>query len=337
MIGDDRLALLQEALILVVDEYLDARDRVAIVTYSSDGQVVLPSTQCTPENKPEIIDTIAGLVAEGYTHASEGLDLAYQEAEQYFVPGGVNRVIIGSDGDFNVGITSEEGLINYIRWKAQTGVSLTALGFGLGNLRDNLMEAIADNGNGNYAYIDTLLEARRVLIEEVQSTFEVIASDVKLQVEFNPDLVHAWRLIGYENRVLGDHQFNDDTVDAGEIGAGHTVTALFEIVPAPQKIAREDITCIIDLRYKKPYCTTSRLLTGFAEDSGGTWQSASNDFRFAAGVAAFGMLLRNSQHDGTSTWSLARQLALNGRGEDIYGYRNEFVQLISLASSIFQP
>ena len=225
----NKLPLVKEALKLLVDQ-LGANDRIAIVVYAGAEGLALPSTPGS--DKATIRAALDSFSAGGTTHGSAGLQLAYQTADASFIKGGVNRVILATDGDFNVGITNQGDLVRLIEEKAKSGVFLTALGFGMGNYKDSTLEKLADHGNGNYAYIDTLREARKVLVEQLSGTLVTIAKDVKLQVEFNPATVKAFRLIGYENRVLAHQDFNDDKKDAGEIGAGHTVTALYEIVPA---------------------------------------------------------------------------------------------------------
>lgn len=351
--GSDRLPLVKQAMRLLLEGYLDEQDRVGIVTYASTAKVVLESTLCTEENKALILEKINALTASGSTNASGGLALAYEQAEANLAEQGANRIILASDGDFNVGITNLDQLVEYITEQAAGGVALTTLGFGIGNLRDDLMEAIADNGNGNYAYIDTLEEARRVLVQEAQATLVTIAKDVKIQVEFNPDFVSHYRLIGYENRRLRDRDFDDDTVDAGELGAGHTVTALYELIlndlpvkSAPgaswleqhpgndHKHRTSDVVSIVNLRYKQPDADVSTLLYQFAEDGCLYADQASDDFRFSAAVAAMGMLVRGSRYSGDATYPAVQLWAESGLGEDRFGLREEFVELVELADDL---
>jgi len=343
----DKLPLVKAAMGLLVDQ-LSEQDRISIVVYAGASGLVLPPT--SGDRKGEIRAAIDALEAGGSTAGGAGIQLAYKTAREAFIVGGVNRVVLATDGDFNVGITSEGDLSRLIEQKRKTGVSLSVLGFGMGNLKDSMMEMLADKGNGNYAYVDTLAEARKVLVTEAASTLVTVAKDVKLQVEFNPAAVTAYRLIGYENRVLADADFNDDAKDAGDIGAGHSVTALYEIVPAgvpgaarrvdplryqeprrASEAAATDELMTVKLRYKEPEGDTSRLLAVAVKD--GT-QTDSPDVRFAAAVAAFGMLLRDSEHKGTATYDAVLELARRGRGEDPDGYRTEFIQLIESARTL---
>jgi len=351
MAQPNKLPLLQASLGLLVDE-LDDRDRVAIVVYAGASGLVLPSTPGS--SRGEIRAALARLSAGGSTNGGEGLRLAYETARQNFVRGGTNRVILATDGDFNVGVTSQAELLSLIEEDARRGIFLTALGFGMGNYKDSTLEMLADKGNGNYAYIDDLREARKVLVEELTGTLVTIAKDVKVQVEFNPAEVGAYRLIGYENRMLRKEDFNDDRKDAGEIGAGHTVTALYEIVPASARrdvelpsvdplryqqgpalteSARRGELFTLKLRYKEPEGERSRLLKFPAHDAGA--RRGSQDFEFAAAVAGFGMLLRSSEHAGDFTYRDVRELASGsiGRGEG-RDYRREFVELVSRAERI---
>jgi Ca-activated chloride channel family protein len=350
MDAPDKLPLLKKAMKMLVNE-LDARDRIAIVVYAGASGLVLPSTTC--DDREAVLDALTRLEAGGSTNGGEGIRLAYEIATKHFETDGVNRVILATDGDFNVGVTSQGDLVRMIEKKAETGVFLTVLGFGTGNIKDSTLEKLADKGNGNYAYIDTLKEARKVLVEEMGGTLVTIAKDVKIQVEFNPAQVGAYRLVGYENRLLAAEDFNDDTKDAGEIGAGHTVTALYEIVPAGKEIdipgvdplkyqkpaGKSDAAAsgelfTLKLRYKQPDGDKSRLLTYPVTDIGETWSEASVDFKWAAAVAAFGMLLRDSPYKGASTWQSAADLAEQGLGQDTHGYRKEMISLVHAASKI---
>ena len=340
-----KLPLLKQSLKLLAAE-LSARDRVAMVVYAGSDRIVLPPTQGSETDT--IRAAIDNLQSGGSTHASSGIITAYELAVRSFMPGGNNRVILVSDGDFNVGITSRAELQNLIEEKRQSGVYLTVLGFGNGNYHDDTMEILADKGNGNYAYIDSLLEAKKVLIKERSGTLFTLANDVKIQVEFNPALVGAYRLIGYENRTLQDEDFRDDSKDAGEIGMGHRVTALYEIMPAgnadipavdplkyrqpvprPDRGSGELLT--VKLRYKANGASTSAQIEKAAPDNRRTLEQTSVDFRFAASVAGFAMLLRESDHLGSFDWDGCVALARQARGEDQQGYRAEFARLVEMA------
>jgi Ca-activated chloride channel family protein len=329
---------------------------VAIVVYAGASGLVLPST--TSDQKQIILSAIDNLQAGGSTNGGAGIQLAYQTAIENFIKHGTNRVILCTDGDFNVGITNQSELVPLIQEKAKSGVFLTVLGFGMDNLQDNRLESLADRGNGQYGYIDTLGEARKMFVEQLQSTLITIAKDVKIQVEFNPARVAAYRLIGYENRVLAAEDFNDDKKDAGEIGAGHTVTALYELVPAgsPQALASIDLPGVdelkyqkpavaseaaasdelltLKLRYKEPDGDTSRLVEYPAIDRGLEVRQASRDYTWAASVAMFGMLLRDSPHKGSATLAAVLELAESSKGHDKSGYRAEFIDLVRLAKQL---
>jgi Ca-activated chloride channel family protein len=344
MQSHDKLPLVKSSLRLLVDQ-LRPRDRVAIVVYAGAAGLVLPSTP--GDRKDAIMDAIEGLEAGGSTAGGAGLRLAYATARESLLRGGNNRVILATDGDFNVGVSSEGELVRLVEDERRDGIFLTVLGFGTGNLADARMEALADKGNGNYAYVDDLLEARKVLVSEMGGTLLTIARDVKLQVEFNPARVRAYRLIGYENRLLAAEDFNDDRKDAGELGAGHSVTALYEVVPvgADSDVQPRGVDALryqtpaassgahggellnVKLRYKEPDGETSRLLARAVRDPG-RGARTSNDFRFAAAVAEWGMLLRESEHRGRSTADGVLALARGARGEDREGYRAEFIRLV---------
>jgi Ca-activated chloride channel family protein len=338
----NKLPLLQQALTLLVRQ-LDSRDRVSMVVYAGADRVVLSPTAGNREQ--EIIAAIDGLQAGGSTHASSGIRTAYQLARQSFIPGGNNRVILASDGDFNVGVTSRDELARLIEQERKDGVYLTMLGFGMGNYHDDTMEILADKGNGNYAYIDSLLEAKKVLVKEMSGTLFALANDVKIQVEFNPGRVGAYRLIGYENRVLADEDFKDDSKDAGEVGVGHRVTALYELIPAghkavpqldplkyqsvtPQAGSANTELMTVKLRYKPQGKTRSEQISLAV---GEVARQGSTDFRFAAAVAGYGMLLTGSEHRGTFTWADCLRLAREGRGHDSEGYRAEFYRLVEMS------
>jgi Ca-activated chloride channel family protein len=353
MSSQDKLPLVKQAMRLLVEQFTED-DRVAIVTYASNAGLRLEST-CA-EHKDDILKAIDGLGAGGSTHGSAGIQMAYEQAANHFIPDGVNRVILCTDGDLNVGITRDDDLVHFIEDKAKTGVFLTVLGFGTGNLKDSKMEKLADKGNGTYAYIDSLREARKVLVEQMTGSLVTIAKDVKIQIEFNPAEVMAYRLIGYENRVLAAEDFDDDTKDAGEIGAGHTVTALYELVPegsndpAPgdrplkyQRVPDRNLTdaaqtgelLTLRLRYKQPEDQQSELMREFSvQDKGLRFGQASPDFQFAAAVASFGMLLRGSKYAGEATLTAVEEYAVSGLGDDPQGYRAEFVDLIRRARQL---
>ena len=350
MRSENKLPLLKKAMRLLVEK-LGENDRVAITVYAGSSGLVLPSTSC--DRKDQILASLDRLQAGGSTNGASGIQLAYDTAVSNFIAGGINRVILATDGDFNVGVTSQGDLTRMIEEKAKSGVFLSVLGFGMGNYKDSTIEKIADKGNGNYAYIDTLNEARKVLVSEMGGTLITIAKDVKIQIEFNPAEVRAYRLIGYENRMLRAQDFTDDTKDAGEIGAGHTVTALYEVVPAgtstgvpgvePLKYQKprpmtsasgSNEMLTLKLRYKEPSGQTSKPLEFPVRDNAKLYSQASVDFRFAAAVASFGMILRDSPYKGDANLNSAFELATEGKGEDSHGYRREFIELITKAASI---
>ena len=348
---DPRKLPLVKSSLRTLAEQLTARDRVAIVVYAGTSGLVLPSTP--GDRKGEIVAAVERLEAGGSTNGGQGIQLAYRVAQENFLRGGTNRVILATDGDFNVGLTSDDALVRLIEEKRQGGIFLSVLGFGTGNLNDSMMEKLADKGNGNYAYIDTEAEARKALGEQAGATLLTIAKDVKIQVEFNPRLVAGYRLIGYENRLLADRDFNDDRKDAGEIGAGHAVTALYEIVPAGQKVENPGVDELkyqqpargaegaganelmtIKLRYKEPDGDASKLLSVGVVDGGASYRNASENFKFSAAVAEFGMLLRDSRYKGQASYEGALQLARASAGTDLRGYRSEFVRLVERARSL---
>ncbi|HTU92041.1 MAG TPA: VWA domain-containing protein [Gemmataceae bacterium] len=349
MNAPNRLPLLQQSLHLLVDQ-LNERDRVAIVAYAGSAGLVLPST---PGNRKETIrNAIDRLQAGGSTNGGEGITLAYGIAENSFVPDGLNRVILGTDGDFNVGVTSQGDLVRLIEEKRKSGVYLTVLGFGMGNLKDSMMEKLSHHGNGHYAYIDSEAEARKVFIEQ-GAALVTVAKDVKLQIEFNPQRVGAYRLIGYEDRLLQAHEFNDDKKDAGDMGSGHTVTALYEIIPPgqplpgakvdalkyqqspiPTKAADNGEWLTVKLRYKDPDAETSKLLSKSLTGAARALSQMPQDFRFASAVASFGMLLRNSEYRGTATYASVRKLAASAVGADRNSHRAEFLELVDAAQRL---
>jgi Ca-activated chloride channel family protein len=327
---------------------LGENDRVAIVVYAGSEGLVLPSTSGGDQQK--ILDAIKRLEAGGSTNGGAGIKLAYKIAQKNFIEEGVNRVILCTDGDFNVGTTSSGQLERLVQEKAKSGVFLTVLGFGRGNLNDAMMEAISNKGNGNYGYVDTENEARKILVEQMSGTLVTIAKDVKIQIEFNPAQVAGYRLIGYENRILAKEDFNDDKKDAGEIGAGHAVTALYEIVPAGKPVPSAKVDALkyqkpvvptdaaesgelltLKLRYKEPDGEKSKLLEFPVTDNGQSFAQASKDFKFASAVAAFGMLLRGSEHAGNATYDAVLEIGGEGVGADPFGYRAEFLDLVRRA------
>ncbi len=358
MAAANKLPLVKQALAMLVEE-LTENDSLAIVTYAGDAGVKLPAT--SGDQKGKILAAIESLSSGGSTHGSAGINLAYEQAAERFIPGGVNRVILATDGDLNVGVTSDEALVDLIKQRAAGGTFLTVLGFGEGNLQDAKMEKIADNGNGIYAYIDGAREARKVLVEQLTGSTITIAKDVKIQVEFNPAQVASYRLIGYENRIMAAEDFRNDRIDAGEIGAGHSVTALYEIElvgdggegsagaeplkyqppqpkPAPEatlvdgETSRELLT--VKLRWKKPEGDASTLDEVPLVDRGGAFEQASADLRFAGAVAAFGMVLRNSEYKGEATLPLVAKIAAGALGPDRGGYRAEFLDLVRKAETL---
>ncbi|UFH56425.1 VWA domain-containing protein [Spirosoma sp. KNUC1025] len=334
--GDpDKLALLKEALPSFVDN-LRPQDKVAIVTYAGQAGVSLDATSGSEKSK--IKAAISQLGAGGSTAGAQGIMTAYDIAEKNYVQGGNNRVILMTDGDFNVGPGSQKELVDLIISKRDKGIFLTTIGVGTGNLNDGMMEQVADKGNGNYEYIDNLKQAQKVFVEEF-SKFYTVAQDVKIQLTFNPEQVKAYRLIGYENRLLNKEDFTDDKKDAGEINAGQTITALYEIVPAPapapDPVSRPTApTFTINFRYKQPTATSSLTVDLQIFDTNLDFRLASENMRFAAAVASYGLLLRNSAYKGSATYEQVREWASAARRYDPYGYRQEFLQLIDKAKSL---
>jgi Ca-activated chloride channel homolog len=362
-----KLPLVKESMRMLVGQ-LGENDHLAIVAYAGAAGVVLPSTSAT--QRARILNAIDHMQPGGSTNGALGIRVAYEIAAENFQKSGINRVILCTDGDFNVGITDQTELTRLIETQAKTGVFLSVLGFGMGNLKDSTMEHLADRGNGNYAYIDGLAEAKKVLVNQMSGTLITIAKDVKIQVEFNPAQVSGYRLIGYENRRLADRDFRDDTKDAGEIGAGHSVTALYEIVPAgvalSSKVAptagqrlkyQPDVTeetlpavrpvdatqsansgsdelLTVKLRFKQPDGDASQEREFAVSDRGTAFSQSSGEFRFAAAVAQFGMLLRSSQFGGNSTFDSVLATAEAACGDDPNGYRSEFLQLVKLARGL---
>ncbi|MDX1904384.1 MAG: von Willebrand factor type A domain-containing protein [Thermonemataceae bacterium] len=347
MSSSNKLPLLKSAMRLLVKQ-LREQDKVAIVVYAGAAGLVLPSTN----NKEQILQALERLEAGGSTAGGAGIQLAYKVAQESFADEGNNRVILATDGDFNVGASSNAEMERLIEEKRKSGVFLTVLGFGMGNYKDSKMEILADKGNGNYAYIDNIQEAEKVFIKEFGGTLFAIAKDVKIQVEFNPTKVKAYRLVGYENRALKNEDFNDDKKDAGELGAGHTVTALYEIIPADSKEVIAGIDELkyqqtkvntnayksnemmnVKLRYKEPKSETSKLIEKPILDKKAkeSYEKASENFRWASAVAAFAMVLRDSEFKGKSSIALVLQIAESAKGKDKEGYRAEFIKMVRSA------
>lgn len=351
MMSADKLPLVKRGLALMT-ESLRPQDSIAIVVYAGNSGLVLPATPGSQRGK--ILKALDGLEAGGSTNGGEGIQLAYSVAQQQFKKGGINRVILATDGDFNVGTTSEGALTRLIEDKRKSGVFLTVLGFGTGNTKDSTMEMLADKGNGNYAYIDTLTEARKVLVREAGSTLVTIAKDVKLQVEMNPLKVASYKLIGYENRLLAKEDFNDDKKDAGEIGAGHTVTALYEIVPVgaaapalpavdplkyqapgtPSAAAASAELMTVSVRYKPPQSDVSTKFSVVVADNTKPIDQASDDYRFGVAVANVALVLRGSTDVKQSSLESARALAAGAIGQDTHGDRREFLAMVDEAKRL---
>ncbi len=346
----NKLPLLKRSLRAFV-ESLAAKDRVSIVVYAGSSGLVLPPTEGAERDR--ILKALDELEAGGSTNGAEGIQLAYRTARENFIKAGNNRVILCTDGDFNVGVTSQSELVSLIETERASGVFLSVLGFGIGNVKDSTMEKLADKGNGNYAYIDSLSEGRKVLVEQAGATLFTIAKDVKIQVEFNPRLVAGYRLLGYENRLLAKEDFNDDKKDAGEIGAGHSVTAFYELVPVGQPLPDEtsvdplkyqaaagqaalsDELLTVKLRYKSPDGNESRLLEVPVQAGAEiAFDKASQEFQFAAAVAAFGMKLRNSPQSEHIPWQDIQKIARRSLGEDPGSYRAEFLTLVEKARQL---
>ncbi len=343
----NKLGLLKSSFKLLTKN-LTKNDKVAIVVYAGAAGTVLDST--SGDKKSKILQALDKLNAGGSTNGAAGINLAYQIAQENFIKNGINRVIIATDGDFNVGTTNFEQLKELAQRKRESGISLTTLGFGSGNYNDALMEQLADSGNGNYAYIDTLKEANKVLVKEMSSTLMTIAKDVKIQIEFNPLIVSQYRLIGYENRILNKEDFNNDKIDAGEIGAGHSVTALYEVIlngdkgwVEPLKYQKSDKTsaysdelATLKVRFKEPNADKSQLLvtTISQKDILKSVKNSSKNFKLSAAVAGFGQLLRGGKMTGDFSFDEIQNLTQNTLSDDDFGYRGEFLQLVSLAKSL---
>jgi len=344
--ASNKLPLLKKAYGLLVNQ-LRKQDRIAIVVYAGSSGLVLPST--AGSEKKKILKALDNLKSGGGTAGAAGLKLAYKVAEENFIKGGNNRIILATDGDFNVGQSSDTDLEKLIVSKRNKGIFISVTGFGMGNYKDSKMEVIADKGNGNYAYIDNILEAKKVFINEFSSTLFTIAKDVKIQIEFNPNHVKQYRLIGYENRLLNDEDFQNDKKDAGELGAGHTVTALYEIVPIGSgkkldtdlKYQKTEVKVVnnfnkelatVKFRYKKPNGNKSKLIVKTIKTEGKSFDTTSNNFQFSSAVAGFGMLLKDSEYKGNLSYEKVLKMAQKGKGADEFGYRAEFIRLVEMAS-----
>jgi len=350
----DKLPLLVDSMKILLKE-LNADDSVSIVVYAGAQGVALDPTYVNDAGRKAILKSLEIMHSGGSTNGGAGITLAYKMAKKHFVKGGVNRVILGTDGDFNVGVTGDESLVSMVEREAKSGVFLSVLGFGQGNLNDSMLEKITNKGNGNYFYIDSLREGRKVFLDDMMGNMVAIAKDVKIQIEFNPSKVSSYRLIGYANRMLKKEDFKNKLIDAGEIGAGHTVTALYEIVPGnaaeaapevdelkyqeskpqPKPVGRKVVDSpemmTVKLAYKQPEATKETESTYFSKavvDGKKTWQQASEDFKFSSGVALFGMLQRQSEYAGQGNYALVRKLAEHGRGEDEKGHRTEFSDIV---------
>jgi Ca-activated chloride channel family protein len=330
MHGADKIGLLKQGFSMLVDQ-LNERDSVSIVTYAGSSGVVLPPTKGS--DRKTILAALEALQAGGGTNGAQGINAAYDLASQSFVEGGTNRVILATDGDFNLGASSPAELQKLIEDKAKTGVFLSVLGFGSGNYRDQTMETLADKGNGNYAYLDSAAEAKRVLVSEASGTLITIAKDVKIQVTWNPEFVRSFRLIGYENRMLAHQDFTNDQKDAGEIGAGHTVTALYELEPT-SRTSQGKALGNLAIRFKDPDGVTSRQVDGPITGADTPFGSMSTDFRFVTGVAAFGMLLRGSAYIRNFGYAEVQRVVSGALGDDADGYRKELAELVGKAAEL---
>ncbi len=339
----NKLPLLKSSFKILIEK-LRPKDRVAMVVYAGAAGIVLPSTSC--DEKDKIMAAFDKLEAGGSTAGGEGINLAYKIAKENFIASGNNRVILATDGDFNVGESSDASMVRLIEKKREEGVFLTILGFGMGNYKDSKMEKLSNAGNGNYAYIDNILEAKKTLGKEFFGTIYTIAKDVKIQIEFNPSQVKAYRLIGYENRMLKSSDFNDDTKDAGEIGAGHTVTAIYELIPAGSKeeipgvdeleyqkstVVKSNDLMTLKLRYKQPDGNVSQLIKQKVTKSDIVNENTSNNFNWAVSVAEFGLLLRDSKFKGEANYNELIARAKSAKGQDNEGYRAEFIKLVEIA------
>ncbi|WP_291720269.1 vWA domain-containing protein [Bernardetia sp.] len=345
----NKLPLLRSSLKMLLNE-MNEKDRISIVAYAGAAGLVLPSTSV--KEKTKILNALENVSAGGSTAGGAGIELAYKVAQENFIKDGNNRVILCTDGDFNVGVSSADALVQLIEKKRDNDIFLTICGFGMGNYKDYQMEELSNAGNGNYFYIDNIQEAKKVFVREMRATLFTIAKDVKIQIEFNPTKVAAYRLIGYENRMLKKEDFNDDKKDAGELGAGHTVTALYEIIPVGIEseflasvddlryqnnskistnyttVASSDELLNLKLRYKKPDGKKSKLIVSPLKDENIALSKTSNNFRFSTAVASFGMLLRHSEFKGNSSYQQVMELGESAKGKDEEGYRTEFLKLV---------
>ncbi len=348
MMDENKLPLLKSGLRLLIEQ-LREEDKVSIVVYAGAAGVVLPAT--SGKNKEKIYDALENLQAGGSTAGGEGILLAYKTAKENFMAKGNNRIILATDGDFNVGVSGDGELVRLIEKQREDGVFLSVLGFGTGNYKDSKMEQLADKGNGNYAYIDNILEAKKVLVKEMGGTLLTIAKDVKLQLEFNPAFVKGYRLVGYENRMLNNEDFNDDKKDAGELGSGHTVTAIYEIIPAgsseliasidslkyqqpkqtPSPLSFNNEVMTIKFRYKEPKESHSKLITHIVTNKKTDFNNSSENCKFACAVAEFGLLLGDSKFKGETNYKDIIALAKQAKGKDDEGYRAEFIRLVEMA------
>ena len=346
MNAPDKLPLVKQTLRLLTEQ-LRAQDKVTLITYASGEKLVLPPT--SGSQKQSILRAINGLQAGGATAGEQAIQLAYQEAEKAHIKNGINRILLATDGDFNVGITDFDTLKGMVAEKRKAGISLTTLGFGTGNYNERLMEQLADAGDGNYSYIDNPNEAKKVLQRQLSSTLATVAQDVKIQVEFNPATVKEYRLVGYENRLLKQEDFNNDNVDAGDIGAGHSVTALYEIIPAgqpgwlgesryqpapPAATGKAGEYAHVNLRYKLPGKSNSILISQPVAAGSKPLAQADADTRFAIAVAAYGQQLRGGQYNGKMSWNDIIRLARQADKPDPYGLRSEFIELAKIAQSL---
>ncbi len=348
----NKLPLLKRGMRLLLEQ-LGETDRIAIVTYAGSAGLVLDSTPAS--NADRIMQALNRLQAGGSTNGGEGMQLAYQVARDHFIPGGTNRVLLCTDGDFNVGMTGTDQMLRLVENESKDGIDLTVLGFGMGNLNDAMLEQISGRGNGNYAFIDTYNEAKKVLVEQLTGTLVTIAKDVKIQIEFNPQSVAAYRLIGYENRMLANEDFHDDKKDAGEIGAGHSVTALYELIPTGVQVgdsiaktdelkyqtsrelalpAQSGELLTVKLRYKLPGQVESKLMERVVLDDDARFEQAEKEFQFAAAVAGFGMLLRNSEYCGDWSFESVQETAQSAMGDDPNGFREEFLEMVAVARGL---
>ncbi|KOY86645.1 hypothetical protein AD998_11275 [bacterium 336/3] len=350
MSDTNKLPLVKKSLSILLNELSD-KDKISIVVYAGSEGLVLEATKASEKEK--IMTALDNLSSGGSTNGGAGIELAYKIAEENLIKDGNNRIVLCTDGDFNVGVTSTDELVKIVEKKRQKGIYLTICGYGMGNYKDSSMEEISKNANGNYFYIDNLQEAQKVFAKEMRANMFTIAKDVKIQVEFNPQWVQAYRLIGYENRVMANEDFNDDKKDAGELGAGHTVTALYEIVPVGVKseyVAKTDDLkyqqaqlsnqsqtnelMTVKFRYKPLKKEESVLITQVIENNSKNWENSSDNFRFSASVASFGMLLRESPYKGKSNYEQVLSMARGAKGKDDNGYRSNFIQLVELVKTL---